>query len=251
MIETRKGTLYTPDKVAIAYEHDLSGSNRLIIICPGFFNSMQNSLMKTVREIVLKEYDTLNFDFRGHGKSLGRFTWTAKEHLDLETVIAYAKEQGYSSVGLIGFSLGAAVTINTASCIPGVRSMILVSAPFSFWDINYHFWEPAMLSDLKDNFKYCWQGKGVRAGNLFLRKPKPLTRISHIKDIPIMFVHGTRDWIIKPYHSRKLYSAYEVPEKMKKLVIINGGLHAERLIQQDREGMEKLFLEWFHKTLED
>lgn len=249
MLQTQKGFLQTSDKVSIAYEHDLSGQRNLVIICPGFFNSMQNRLMKAVRAIILQKYDALNFDFRGHGKSSGKFTWTAKEHFDLEAVINYAVSQGYAGIGLIAFSLGAATSINALSRCKQVQSLILVSAPFSFWEINYHFWEPEMFSDLRDNFKYCWQGKGVRAGNLFLRKPIPLTSILRIKDLPIMFVHGTRDWIIKDYHSRKLYQAYKVGAGMKKLVLINGGLHAERLIQQDKKRMEYLMLGWFSKTL--
>ncbi len=248
MHEIKKGFLHTVDKVSIAYEHDLRGTNCLVIVCPGFFNSMRNRWMKVIRHIIAQKYDTLIFDFRGHGKSSGKFSWLARERLDLEAILKYAGQFGYSSIGILGFSLGAAVSLNTVSHTAGVKSMILVSTPVSFWDINYHFWEPEMFSDLKDNFECGWEGKGARLGNLFLRKPKPITRIQHIKDIPVMFIHGTKDWIIKDYHSQKLYDAYDVPEDNKKLVLIKDGLHAERLVQYNREKMEELILGWFQKT---
>lgn len=250
MHEFKKGLIHTVDKVSIAYEHDVRGTGRLVIVCPGFFNSMQNRWMKVTRQIIAQKYDTLIFDFRGHGKSSGKFSWLARERLDLEAVLQHAKQFEYSSIGILAFSLGAAVSLNTVSHTGGVASMILISTPSSFWDINYHFWEPEMFFDLIDNFACGWEGKGVRAGNLFLRKPKPLTQIQHIKNIPIMFIHGTKDWVIKDYHSRELYDAYNAPEKEKKLVLIKDGLHAERLIQNNREKMEELILGWFHKTLE-
>lgn len=249
MQETKKGLLHTADKVSIAYEHDLRGHRHLVIVCPGFFNSMQNRWMKAARQIVGQKYDSLIFDFRGHGKSSGKFTWLARERLDLEAVFRYAAQFDYSSIGILAFSLGAAVSLNTVSRGTAAASMILISAPVSFWNINYHFWEPQMFSDLKDNFECNWEGKGARIGNLFMRKPRPITQIRHIKNIPIMFIHGTKDWIIKDYHSRQLYEAYNAPDDWKKLVLIKDGLHAERLIQYNGEIMEETIMGWFHRTL--
>ncbi|MDD5746141.1 MAG: alpha/beta fold hydrolase [Candidatus Omnitrophica bacterium] len=248
--ELKKGFLLTQDKVSIAYEHALNGRRSLVIICPGFFNSMQNRWMKTVQQIIARHYDTCIFDFRGHGKSSGIFTWLARERFDLEAVLDYVRGFDYDSIGIIGFSLGAAVSINTVGHGNDVAAMVLVSAPMSFWEINYHFWEPEMFSDLKDNFECGWEGKGARTGNMFLRKPKPLTQIRRIKNIPIMFIHGTKDWIIKDHHSRVLYEAYHVSQEKKKLVLIKDGLHAERLVQNHREKMEELMTGWFQRTLE-
>ena len=250
MHEVTSGFLHTADKVRIAYQHEISGHRQLVVICPGFFNSMQNRWMRAVKQMVGQRYDTLIFDFRGHGKSSGKFTWLARERLDLEAVLEYVRQHSYSSIGILGFSLGAAVAINTASHVKDVGSMVLVSAPTSFWEINYHFWEPEMFSDLKDNFECGWEGKGARTGNMFLRKPRPLTQIELIKDIPIMFIHGTKDWIIKDHHSRALFNAYDAAADTKKLVLIKDGLHAERLIQRNKDSMEELILGWFRKTLE-
>jgi pimeloyl-ACP methyl ester carboxylesterase len=249
LLETKEGLLHTEDKVSIAYEHDLRGYRHLVIVCPGFFNSMQNRWMKVARQLLGQKYDTLIFDFRGHGKSSGKFSWLARERFDLEAVLQYAMQHDYASIGILAFSLGAAVSLNTISHNESVKSMILISTPISFWDINYHFWEPEMFSDLRENFECGWEGKGARTGNMFLRKPRPLTQIKHIKDISMMFIHGTKDWIIKDYHSRKLYDAYHAAENKKKIVLIKDGLHAERLIQYHREKMNDLILSWFNKTL--
>ncbi len=240
------GRLTTVDGVEIAYEHFKNGRDSLVIICPGFFNSKSNSAIRLSIGLVADSHDVMIFDFRGHGESGGKFAWTAKEPLDLEAVLDHAVSQGYKKIGLMGFSLGAAISIIVAASRPEVKSMVLISAPTSFWRMDYNFWEPGMLSDLKANLKCKWEGKGVRPGQIFLCKARPIDRIDAIK-APMLFIHGDRDWVIKDYHSKKLYDA--ATAENKKLAIIPKGLHAERLIEEFPEKMKELVSGWFKETL--
>lgn len=202
-------------------------------------------MRKTV-ELLSGRHDVIMFDFRGHGQSSGTYTWSAKEDTDVNTVIDYAKSKMYRHIGIVAFSLGAAAAVNAAALRDDVESMVLISCPSRFEMINYHFWEPGMLSDLKDNIECNWQGKGARPGNIFIPKEKPIDTVKKIKHASLLFIHGDRDWVIKMRHSKKLYDAANTP---KDLVIIKGGLHAERLIQYHPDQMQKLMEDWFSKTL--
>lgn len=239
--------LVTKDDVKIAYEHFRNGFESVVIICPGFFNSKKNAAIRKTIDIVSPSYDVIIFDFRGHGDSGGKFSWTSNEPLDLEAVLDYAVNQGYKKIGIVGFSLGSAVSINVACKRSEINSMVLISTPFSFWDIDYHFWEPEMFSDLKANLECNWEGKGARLDHVFMPKEKPQDRIANIKETSILFIHGDRDWVIKDYHSRKLYDAATV--RNKRLAIVHDGLHAERLIEQYPDEMKALILDWFSQTL--
>ncbi len=239
--------LLTKDNIKIAYEHFRNGSESVVIICPGFFNSKKNTVIRKTISIVSPPYDVIIFDFRGHGDSGGKFSWTSREPLDLEAVLDYAEGQGYKKIGIIGFSLGSAVSINVASRRPRIKSMALISTPFSFWDIDYHFWKPEMLSDLKANLECKWEGKGANIDHVFIPKEKPIDCVSNIKETSILFIHGDRDWVIKDYHSRKLYDAAVV--KNKRLEIMHNGLHAERLIEQYPDRIRDLITNWFNETL--
>ncbi len=241
-----KGTLHTSDKIPIAYDHIRGGFKSVVIICPGFFNSKKNRWMKAIVDLVSERYDTIIFDFRGHGDSGGRFSWSAREYLDLQAILDYAVTQGYDKIGILAFSLGASAAIAVAGKREDIDSMILVSSPMSFWKIDYHFWEPQMFSDLKDNIECDWEGKGARVTNIFIPKPKPITNIGRIKRAPIFFIHGDSDWIIKDYHSRRLY---DKTATVKKIEIIEKGLHAERLIQQYPDRMKHLMFDWFSETM--
>ena len=239
------GTLYTPDKVAISYEHFKNGSDSVIIICPGFYNSKDNRWMRKTADILSPKYDVMILDLRGHGKSGGKFTWSAKEDIDINTAADYAKAQGYKHIGIVAFSLGAAAAVNAAAVRNDIASMVLISCPSNFDAIDFHFWEPAMFSDLKDNIDCKWEGKGAKCGNFFLAKKRPIDSIKDIKNTAILFIHGESDWVVKPRHSIKLYNA---AASYKKIELIKGGLHAERLIQFYPDKMKEMILAWFSET---
>ncbi|MFH1621907.1 MAG: alpha/beta fold hydrolase [Candidatus Omnitrophota bacterium] len=240
------GNISTQDNISISYELSQNGFDSLVIVCPGFFTSKKNRWIRKTVELFTCDYDTIVFDFRGHGDSSGKFSWSAKESLDLDAVLDFAVKNGYKNIGLLAFSLGAVASINIASKRSDIKSMVLIGCPSSFWKIDYHFWEPEMFSDLKDNFECKWEGKGARVESLFLLKPKPIKNISRINNTSIFFIHGDSDWIIKDYHSKKLF---DLANTNKKIEIINKGLHAERLIQQHPDKMKNLILDWFSKTL--
>ncbi len=239
--------LLTKDNIKIAYEHFRNGSESVVIICPGFFNSKKNTIIRKTIDIVSPAYDVIIFDFRGHGDSGGKFSWTSNESLDLEAVLDYTTSQGYKNIGIVGFSLGSAISINVASRHSEIKSMALISTPFSFWDIDYHFWEPEMFSDLKANLECNWEGKGARLDNMLLPKEKPIDCVADIKETAMLFIHGDRDWVIKDYHSKRLYEAAAV--KNKRLEIVHSGLHAERLIEQYPDRIRDLVTNWFSETL--
>ena len=241
----QEGELRTDDNIAISYKHYKKGSESVIVICPGFYNSKENRWMQKTVDLVLPQHDVIIFDFRGHGKSGGKYSWSAKEHLDINAVLDYAKLQGYKHVGIVAFSLGAAASINTVSRRDDVDSMILISTPSSFEGINFHFWEPGMLVDFKDNIDSKWEGKGVRAASIFTPKQKPIDTITSIKHTPMLFIHGDKDWILKEYHSKLLYAAAPT---YKRIEIIENGFHAERLIQFYPDRLSELMLNWFRET---
>jgi len=235
------GILYTSDNVAIAYKHYKEGFDSVVIVCPGFYNSKENRWMRKTVDLISSEHDVIIFDLRGHGESGGKFTWSAKEHMDIDAVLDYAKTKGYKKISIVAFSLGAASAVNAAAKRDDIDNMVLISCPTSFRMVNYHFWEPEMFSDLKDNIECKWEGKGARTTHIFIHKEKPIDSIKEVRDTRILFIHGKRDWVIKESHSRKLYEAAKTD---KKLEIIENGLHAERLVQHHTNKMQDLILNW-------
>ena len=222
------------------------GHRKVVVLAHGFFNNKDVYLFRKMAQGISQHYDVVAFDFRGHGKSSGLFSWTSREGADLQAVLAYVKEFGYASVGLIGFSLGAAISLIEAAHNPDIKTVIAVSAPYDFWEIDYHFWEPGMWKDLKLNLGYKGKGKGVRPGNPLEPKIAPIRIVDRIAPRSVLFIHGSDDWLIRPRHSQALFRKAKDP---KKIEIIEHGGHAEKIFDDYPEEFMNMCLDWFKKNL--
>jgi len=236
----------TEDGKRIAFVHIQGGFSRVIIIAPGFYNNKDTVLFKSMADAFSKEYDVIVFDFRGHGKSSDVFTWTALEQKDLRAITDYAKENGYEKIGVIGFSLGAAIALIEASFHQNIDSVIAVSSPAELGKIDFHFWEKDMWRDLRLNFGVKGRGKGVRPGSLALQKIRPYDVVDKISPTPVLFLHGEKDWLVKLSHSQLLFEKAKDP---KVLTILEDGGHAERMFDAFPDQFMKICLDRFRETL--
>jgi pimeloyl-ACP methyl ester carboxylesterase len=236
----------TEDGKRIALSHTKGGFPKAVIIAHGFYTNKDTVLFKKMIDAFSKEYDVIAFDFRGHGKSSDVFTWTALEQKDLRAVIGYAKENHYTKIGVIGFSLGAAIALIEASSHQNIDSVIAVSSPANLGSINYHFWEKDMWRDLMLNFGVKGRGKGMRPGSPSLQKIRPIDIVDKISPTPVLFLHGEKDWLVKPSHSQRLFERAKDP---KALEIIKDGGHAERIFDVLPDQFMKICLDRFKETL--
>ena len=232
------------DGVTVSLDLYRHGSrDTVLVVCPGFFKSKETSTFQRMSRALVNERDVLCMDFREHGRSGGWYTFSAKEGADLDAVLSCA-HQRYRRIGVLGFSLGAAVAINTVSRHQGwVQSLITVSAPSVFERIEFKWWtREAIYRGLQG----LEPGAGCRPGNLFLRKERPVDNVQRLTAVPILFIHGTRDVIVGARHSHELYAAASEP---KRLEIIEGGSHAEALFRDEPERFLGLVTSWFKQTL--
>jgi len=239
--------LTTTDRVEIAFDHYQSGHENIIIIAPGFYNSKQAILFKQMAARLCDQYDIIVMDFRGHGRSKGLFTWTANEDKDLLGVLKYVEGQ-YKKIGIIGFSLGAAVGLITASKSKLIDSLIAVCPPTRFDKIDFNIRQMGIKENIIYNiFQEGRIGKGVRPGSLWMKKIKPIDIVGKIK-IPTYFMHGMEDWLILPWHSEVLFKLANCP---KKIELIEGATHAEYIFRSFPDDTIKRFKTWFNKTLKN
>jgi pimeloyl-ACP methyl ester carboxylesterase len=236
--------LSTLDHERIACRCYQGGHDRVLVIAHGFYNSKDALLLQDLKNCLVDTYDVMMFDFRGHGKSSGLFTWTSREHFDLEAVLAYTKAR-YQKIGLIGISYGAAVGIEVLSGDRSVTGFVAVSAPYDCSRINFHFWNLDLENDIFYNLGKGRIGKGVRPGAFWLAKKKPIDQVGKI-DCPVLYIHGEKDWVTSYRHSERLF---EMTRAKKKIVLIKDGPHAEYLFRKNAQETLGLIKTWFAQTL--
>jgi pimeloyl-ACP methyl ester carboxylesterase len=234
----------TADGITVSLDHYHDGAHEAaLIICPGFFQSKETATFRRMSEALAGARDVLSMDFRGHGRSTGLYTFSSHETADVEAVLRWAVDR-YRAIGLMGFSMGAAIAINTASRHQGeIKSLIAVSGPFAFDEIEFRFWTPEAI---RDGAKGCEPGAGCRPGSPLLEKERPVDTIQAFRGLPALFVHGTKDEIVHVRHTHRLYAAAPEP---KELAIIEHGSHAESLFRDDPQGFLGLVEPWLARTL--
>lgn len=240
---TRELRLRTEDGETIAAEQFDSGHrDSVLIICPGWRMTKESFVFQDMAQDFFKTTDVISMDFRGHGKSSGRFTFSAKEYLDLKAVVDYAKQK-YSHVSVMGFSLGAATSIIYASQYKNVDNVIAVSPPSEFRKIENHFYrKESIISNIK-KFELN-RVLSVRPGNIFAHKIKPIDVVQSVAPIPLLIVAGGKDPTIFPWHAAALYKKAQGDKSIK---VYDNDSHAEDIYMQSHDSFVNLCENWLAK----
>lgn len=225
--------LLTEDAVPIhaawGTHNDVPGG-RVIVIAPGYTQSSGTRVMLHVAEILRDYGDTLSLDFRGTGRSGGRYTFAGAEVLDLRATLVWAKER-FDEVVVAGFSMGASIAVQTAAVAgEAIDRLLLVSIPTTLGGV-IRSGGPivqglSLLLQPESVTRRRWAGGRVtlRYGNPFHRGSA--VRVAPGLRIPAVFVIGERDRLVPPAVSHRVYAAYGGP---KRIVWVDGGRHAEFL----------------------
>lgn len=232
----------TEDNTDIAFNHYDSGRNTVVVIAHGWYMCKDTKPFRKMSEEFFKNFDVITMDFRGHGKSSGRYTFTANEPKDLKAVINYAKKR-YSKIALIGFSFGGALSIIHTAQNKDVDCLITVSAPSDFNRMEYHCWKPEAIIPTFQKFDIR-EKRNVRPGNPLLDKLKPIDLVHEIP-APSLFIAGEKDPIVYPWHAEELYKK---AVKLKELKIFKDAFHAEDLYLYYPDKFLKLCNDWLSNS---
>lgn len=210
-------------------------SKKTIIICHGYGDSkfmvggrkpsdVKVDNIRLAKLFLTQGYNTLLFDFRGHGDYAGNngVTIGYNEQQDLLGAINFAKSKGFGDkIGLIGFSMGAATSLSVLDKTKDV-SFVIADSPFNdlknYLNSNMKVWTglpnfpfvPMILL----NFKLIY---GVDYSTV-----SPLNSVSK-SDIPILLIHGKKDTTI-PY-TESVAMEKSLKNKKSKLVLFDASTH--------------------------
>ena len=206
-----------------------------VIVQHGLFASRALPEIDQVCRGLAASFDVVAPDLRGHGEGAGWFTWGRGERDDLLELVAFLSEL-HPAVGLVGFSIGGFIAILACARAretgaPGPAALVTVGAPahLEIWRfrINPAGWLthiPILLRTRRRRFLPAWPA---------LRWARADEAAGLVAPVPLLVVHGSKDWLVHHSHARLIYERARAP---RELLILEGARHAEFIM--DQAGMD-------------
>jgi len=215
--------LVTADGIAFgAWYFRQPGSPQTVIVSGGHKGQRQGALGISVA-LWRKGFNVILYSYRGmSGSDRAPITFGIKEVLELQAVIAFARKRiPNARIGLLGYSMGAVVSLLGAAGEPGVEALVLDS-PFS--DLRMLLVENVRRRVRLPGGPFVWlAGLMLRArSGSRLADCSPISVLSSLEPRPLFFIHGGADDLTSVNHSRRLYDAYRGP---REIWIVQGAPH--------------------------
>ena len=252
-------TKFDPSTVGLKYEEisfktddglNLAGwfipgnhSRATIIILHGYPFDKANILQATY--FLQQHFNLLVFDFRYFGESQGKYTTAGfNEVKDLSAAIEYLKTRNdvdSKKIGVLGFSLGAAVALMSNS--KDIRAIIADSSYASISSLLRDMY--SNFGPLRSLFVYITKILGKVFIGIDADEISPEKSVANIK-IPLLLIHGEADSQIPASHSKAIYANSN--KNTTELWIMPGVDHGLGISQYQAE-YEKRVMEFFYKNL--
>jgi pimeloyl-ACP methyl ester carboxylesterase len=172
-------------------------------------------------------FSVLLMDYRGYGRSEGSFPTESRVYQDATTAWDYLVKQQQiqpSQIFIYGHSLGGAIAIDLAVQHPEAAGLIVESSFTSIGDIaklQSRFWMFPVDLILNQRFDSISKVRSLQ--------------------MPVLFIHGTADFLVPAVMSQQLYAAAPEP---KQLFLVPGAGHnnlAEIAGMQYLQAVQKFF----------
>src|SRR3981189_3657644 len=199
--------LVTADGVNFgAWHFRQPGSPQTVIVSGGHKGQRQGSL-GIAAALWRKGFNVVLYSYRGMpGSDRAPITFGIKEVLELQGVVAFGRKGiARARIGLVGYSMGAVVSLLGAAGEPGVEALVLDS-PFS--DLRTLLIENARRASKLPGSPFVWLADCM----LWLRTKSwmsecsPREVLSSLEPRPLFFIHGAADEITSANPTRPLYA---------------------------------------------
>jgi len=195
------------------------------------------------RDLIKSGYSVLVFDFRGHGESEGKYiSGGYLEKQDLLGAIDYLRGRGVTGkIGVLGFSMGAAISLMTAAECKDIAAVIANS---SFTDIISII--KTKLSKYLPEFFISAILSIIRIfSHVDFAKIRPLES-ARLISVPVLLIHGGKDEIIPVEHAYNLMNACQ--NFPNNLWIVPEARHTYAYFARPEEYINRILL-FFKKAL--
>jgi dipeptidyl aminopeptidase/acylaminoacyl peptidase len=210
----------------------------VLLLCHGYYRSLAEPFSLGC-ELNRLGYHVFLFDFRGCGRSGGRFTTLGyREVADVLGAVDYLHERlGQRPLGVLGISMGAVAALRAAPNCPMIAAIVADSAYADLKDTIRH--KTAETLRLPFLVGLGWAsirvGEWLSGGNL--AAVRAVDAAARFAPRPLLLIHGERDDYLPPDNAQRLFQAAGEP---KELWLAPGSGHAMARLDHGREYVERV-----------
>jgi uncharacterized protein len=195
------------------------------------------------KKLLGQGYNVLMFDFRAHGESEGKyFSAGYFEKNDLLGAVQYIRRRGLTGkIGVLGFSMGAAISLMTAAETKEISAVVADSSyidilsvikwKFSKWKYALRLFIPAITFIANSMFR------------IDFTRIKPVEAIKKIT-VPVFIIHGGKDETIPVEHAYRLRSACR--NRLNQLWIVPEASHTNAFSLRTEEYLSRVLYFFNH-----
>lgn len=190
------------------------GATTTLLVCPGYRSSKSDTL--GISHFLWKAgHNVLAFEYYGHGTEVGTpVTLGYREMEDFMGAVDYVKLRAPGTrIGVVGYSMGAAIAIMCSARLPEVEAIIADSAFATHTSVvDYNVRRALHMPSAP----FAWLADyllGWRAGYHF-RQVEPLRDVALLAPRPILIIHGGKDTVVDPHDAPLLYAAAQEPKEL-------------------------------------
>lgn len=222
--------IFTPWELGVPYEDitfqttdtlKLSGwwlprpeSHSVVIGCHGHIGG-KHDLLGIGTGLWRAGHNVLLFDFRGRGQSdAWPNTLVSREVDDLQAATAYVRERlPTARIGVVGFSMGAAVALLAAARDPSIMALVADSSFSSATELLTERLHKILHVPAQPLVAVTTTLVEQRYGYR-LDQVRPIDAMPHIAPRPVLIIHGAEDSTIPAAHAQRLFAAARQPKEL-------------------------------------
>jgi alpha-beta hydrolase superfamily lysophospholipase len=188
-------------------------SNGAAVIVQHGYRGHRGIVLKLVDVLVDRGFGVAAFDLRGHGRSGGDWITLGRDDVrDLKQVVDYVEARPDvhgDRIGMIGFSMGAALTLSLAAEDPRIRAAV-ADSPYdvidsvtvkTFTDLPWPF-PPLVAKFMEIQLDVDFEAIS------------PLAHVHRIHPRPIYILAAGADTVVDPGSALRLYEASDQPKTL-------------------------------------
>ncbi|HYK08340.1 MAG TPA: alpha/beta fold hydrolase [Candidatus Eisenbacteria bacterium] len=241
--------LKTPDGFELDANYYAGTNGISIVFCHGLAvgKEREDAFFASIEMLHNKGFSLLLFDFRANGKSTGdsvKDFSVSGQQIDIDTAIAYVKDQGNTTIYLAGASFGgAAVTLYATKHIDNIQKLLLLNPSLDYdRSISKHFL-PGIEALNKEGFVEIGS-RNYRLGKKLYEEMKTMAPYKELEkwQKDLLIIHGDNDALVPHPLTVEIFEKLSNPKKKFSLILgADHGFHEEPYTTQAAEKIVEFF----------